>query len=173
LILMLLAVGSAAVPTIRHSILRAAGWALVVNECPASADMIIVSGEAGGAGLLEASDLVHSRVATRVAVFSYARDATEREFARRGIPFEDRTNQYVRELKALGLLNVEQIPGYITGTEDEGPVLAQWSDEQQFHSVVVVCDPDHSRRLRRVLRRTLKGHRTKVAVCAHHYSEFN
>ena len=161
------------VPAIRRSILRAAGRTLVVNECVGSADIVVVSGEADRAGMLQASYLVHSGVASRIAVFSYARNAAEREFTRRGIPYEDSTARYVRELRALGLVNVEQIPVYVTGTEDEGPVLARWCDEQRFHSVLVVSTPDHSRRLRRVLRRSIKGHRTTVAVCADRYSEFD
>ena len=173
LVLVLLVVASVGVPAIRRSILRAAGWALVVNECNGSADIVVVSGESDLAGMLEASDLVHSGVANRVSIFTYARNSAERQFARRGIPFEDRTNRYIRELRALGLVSVEQIPVYVTGTEDEGPVLARWCDEQRFHSVVVVSTPDHTRRLRRALRRSMKGHRTKVAVCGSRHSEFN
>src|SRR5579871_4791365 len=173
LVLVLLTVAIISVPAIRHSILRAAGWALVVNERNGSADIIIVSGEADGAGVLEAADLVNSGVAARVAVFTYARDAVEREFTRRGIPYPDKTARYVGALRALGLANVEQIPTYVTGTEDEGPVLARWCDEQRFHSVVVVGARDHSRRLRRVLHRSIKGHQTAVAVCSSRYSLFD
>lgn len=173
LMLVLLTVASIAVPAIRHSILRAAGRTLVVNESVGLADIIVVSGEADGAGVLEASDLVHSGVATRVAVFSYARDAVETEFISRGIPYEDKTARYVRQLRALGLANVEQIPTFVTGTEDEGPTLARWCDEQRFHSVVVVGGRDHSRRLRRVLHRSMKGHQTTVAVCSSRYSLFD
>jgi hypothetical protein len=171
--LLLLAVVSIATPAIRHSILRAAGWTLVVNERIGAADTIVVSGEADGAGVLEAADLVHSGVATRVAVFSYGRDAVVREFTRRGIPYEDKSARFVGELKALGLVDVEQIPTYVTGTEDEGPVLARWCDEHRFHSVVVVGSRDHSRRLRRVFQRSMKGHQTTVVVCSSPYSEFD
>jgi hypothetical protein len=173
LVLVLLAIASIAVPAIRLSILRAAGWTLVVNERVGAADIIVVSGDADGAGVLEASDLVHSGVATRVAVFTYAPNAVEREFTRRGIPSEDRTARSVRHLRALGLVSTEQIPTYVTGTEDEGPVLARWCDEQRFHSVVMVATSDHSRRLRRVLHRSMKGHQTRVAVCSARYSEFD
>lgn len=173
LVLLLLAVASFAVPAIRRPILRAVGRTLIVNESVGLADIIVVSGEADGAGVLEASDLVHSGVATRVAVFTYARDAVEREFTRRGIPYEDKTARYVRQLRALGLANVEQIPTYVTGTEDEGPTLARWCDEQRFHSVVVVGARDHSRRLRRVLHRSMKGHQTTVTVCSSRYSLFD
>lgn len=173
LVLVLLAAASIAVPAIRHSILRAAGWTLVVNECVGSADIIVVSGEADGAGVLGASDLVHSGVATRVAVFKYAPNAVEREYTRRGIAYENRTARFVGELRTLRIVNVEQIPTYVNGTESEGPALARWCDEQRFHSVVVVGTPDHSRRLRRVLHRSMKGHQTTVTVCSAPYSGFD
>jgi hypothetical protein len=169
----LLALASIAVPGVRHSILRAAGSALVVNERVRSADVIIISGDADGAGVLEASDLLHGGVATRVAVFVYAPDTVEHEFTRRSIPFENKSARSVRELRALGVLSAEEIPKYITGTESEGPVLAAWCDEQRFHSVLVVATTDHSRRLRRVLHRSMKGHETRVAVCSARYSPFD
>jgi hypothetical protein len=59
-----------AVPSVREPVLRTAGWALVVNEPVAPADIIVVSLDSGGAGALEAADLVQSGIATRVAVFA-------------------------------------------------------------------------------------------------------
>src|SRR5215831_16668712 len=58
------------VPSVREPVLRAAGWALVINEPVAAADIIVVSLDSGGAGALEAADLVQSGIATRVAVFT-------------------------------------------------------------------------------------------------------
>ena len=52
-------------------------------------------------------------------------------------------------------------------------VLPPWCDQHGFRSVVVVTETDHSRRLRRVLRRSLKGHRTTFAVRASRYSQFD
>ena len=49
-----------AIPSLREPVLRAAGWALVVNEPVASADIIVLSLDSGGAGALEAADLVQS-----------------------------------------------------------------------------------------------------------------
>lgn len=173
LVLVLLVVFSIAIPAARHSILQAAGRALVVDEPVTSADIIVVSGEADGAGVLEASDLVRSGVAKRVAIFSYPRTTTEQEFTRRGVPYRDKTGRYLDELNALGVVNVEQIPTFVTGTEDEGPVLARWCDAHQIHSVVLVGSREHSRRLRRVLQRSIKGHLITAAVCGSPYSEFD
>ena len=73
-----------AVPSVRHPILRAAGWALVVNESVAPADIIVISLDSGGAGALEAADLVQRGIATRVAVFSDPPSGAGNEFIRRG-----------------------------------------------------------------------------------------
>jgi len=43
-------------------------------------------------------------------------------------------------------------------------VLAEWCNRQGFRSVVVVSSVGHSRRLRRVLHRSLRGHQTRVMV---------
>ena len=59
LVLILMALASAAFAIIairpfREPVLRAAGWALVVNEPVASADIIVLSLDSGSAGALEA-----------------------------------------------------------------------------------------------------------------------
>jgi hypothetical protein len=165
---------SIAISAIRRPILRAAGWALVVNERVEPADVIVVVADADGAGVLEAADLVHSGVATRVAVFADPPDTmVGREFSRRGIPYEGAAARSVRQLRALGVDTIDQIPRYVTGTEDEGPVLADWCDQHRFRSVVVVSTSDHSRRLRRVLHRSMKGHQTRVTVRSARYLVFD
>jgi hypothetical protein len=149
------------------------GWVLVVNDPLGPTDIIVVSGEAFGCGVLEAADLVHSGVATRVAVFFALPDLAARELIRRGVPYEDEAAKAVRQLKALGVETIEIIPSSVTGTEDEGRVLPPWCDRNRFRSVLVVADADHTRRLGRVLRRAFKGHGTTVAVRATRFSEFD
>jgi len=163
-----------AIPAIRRSILRTAGCALVVDEEVEPADIIVVALGADGAGVLEATDLVHSGVAKRVAVFvEPPNDPVSSEFARRRIPYEDAAARSVRQLKALGVEAIEPIPTYVTGSEDEGPVLADWCTQRQLQSVVVVSASDHSRRLRRVFHRSMQGNQTKVIVRSARYSEFD
>jgi len=162
-----------ALPAIRHSILRAAGRVLVVSDPVGSADVIVISGEAEEVGELEASDLVHRGVANTVAVFAYPPDAVQSEFLQRGVAYENTAARSVRLLRALGVKNVVEIPGNVKGTEHEGTVLTRWCDEQRFRSVVVVGLPDHSRRLQRVLHRSLKGHRTTLIVCSARYALFD
>ena len=50
------------VPAIRGSMLRAAGWVLVVDDPVEPADIVVVAVDADGAGVLEAADLVHSGI---------------------------------------------------------------------------------------------------------------
>ena len=123
--------------------------------------------------MLEAAELFHSGVAMRVAVFADPPGTVDREFIRRGIPYEDAAARSIRQLKALGVDTIDRIPRNEAGTENEGRVLPDWCDEHGFHSVIVVSTSDHSRRLRRVLHRSMKGHQTKVAVRSARYSDFD
>jgi uncharacterized SAM-binding protein YcdF (DUF218 family) len=161
-----------AIRPIREPILRTAGWALVVNNEPVpSADIIVLSVDSGGAGALEAADLVQTGVSKRVAVFSDPPGEEDTEFIRRGLPYEDAAARQTRQLRTLGVTDVVQI-SRVDGTESEAQVLPQWCGEQRFRSIVVVATKDHSRRLRRVLERAMKGHSTHVAVQAARYSSF-
>ena len=161
------------IPAIRAPILRAAGWALVVDDAVEPADVIVVAADADGAGVLEAADLVHSGIATRVAVFAAPPDSVDREFIRRGVAYEDAAARSARQLRSLGVTAIEQIPRAVAGTEAESRALRAWCDQHQVRSVVVVSTADHSRRLRRVLRRSMKGHETRVTVRPARHSAFD
>jgi hypothetical protein len=162
-----------AIPSIRESVLRAAGWALVVNEPIAPADVIVVSLSSGGAGALEAADLMEGGIAKRVAVFTDPPSGEDHEFIRRGLPYEDASARQIRQLRWLGVTDVMQIPGTEAGTEGEGQVLPPWCDQHQFRSIVFVAARDHSRRWRRVLNRVMRGHPTRVMVQPARYSIFD
>jgi hypothetical protein len=106
IVLVVVLLGVASIFAIRRPILRAAGWALVVNDRVEPADVIVVTVEADGAGVLEAADLVHSGVATRVAVFGEPPDTmVEREFIRRGVPYENAAARSVRNLASSDFMN--------------------------------------------------------------------
>jgi hypothetical protein len=167
------AVAVVAVPSLWEPVLRAAGWALVVNEPVVPADFIVVSLDSGGAGALEAADLVQSGIATHVAVFTDPPSNEDHEFIRRGLPYEDASAKQIRQLKWLGVMNIGQISRTDVGTEGEGQVLPLWCDQNQFRSIVFVAASHHSRRLRRVLARVMKGHTTHVMVRPEHYSSFD
>jgi hypothetical protein len=158
---------------LRKQILRAAGWALVADDSIGPADIIVVASDADGAGVVEAADLVQAGVATRVAVFADPPDSVDAEFIRRGIAYEDVAARSTRQLRALGVKFIEQIPRAVAGSQDEGRVLPEWCDQHRFRSIVVVSTADHSRRLRRLLRRSMKGHQTRVTVRPARYSQFD
>jgi hypothetical protein len=162
-----------AVPSVREPVLRAAGWALVVNEPVTPADIIVVSPDSGGAGALEAADLVQSGIATRVAVFSDPPSGEDHEFIRRGLPYEDAGARQIRQLRWLGVTDVVQIPRTDVGTEGEGQALPPWCDHHQFRSIVFLAARDHSRQTRRVLDRAMKGHPARVTVQPERYSSFD
>lgn len=161
-----------AVRSLREPVLRAAGWALVVNEPVASADIIVLSLDSGGAGALEAADLVQRGISKRVAVFMDHPSREGHEFIRRGLPYEDEGARQIRQLRSLGVTDVVQI-SIVGGTEDEGQALPPWCDEHQLQSIVFVADKDHSRRVRRVLDRVMKGHSTRVTVQPARYTNFD
>ena len=174
LVVALAAATIVAVPSVREPVLRAAGWALVVNEPVAPADIIVVSLDSGGSGALEAADLVQSGIATRVAVFIDPPSGEDHEFIRRGLPYEDAAARQIRQLRWLGVSDIVQITRTdVDGTEGEGQVLPLWCDQHQLRSIVLVAARDHSRRLRRVLNRVMKGHPTRVTVRPARYSSFD
>jgi hypothetical protein len=173
LVLLLVGIACVVIYTFRRPILQAAGWALIANENVKSADVIVLTIDSDGGGVLEAADLVHSGLAARVALFVEFPDVIEQEFIRRGVPYENHATTSIRELNALGVGNVERISQYVSGTEDEGPALAAWCDQQRIRSVVVITSPDHSRRIRRVLHRAVKGNNTSVAIHCARYSTFD
>ena len=163
----------AGVPAIREPIQRAAGWALVFDQPLEPADIVVVTVAAGGAGVLEAADLVRSGIAPRVAVFADPPNAVGQEFSRRGIPYEDGAAWSVRHLRLLGVTAIESIPRAVAGTEDVGDVLPDWCDRHQFRSIIVVSTPDHSRRLHRVLHRAMRDHQTRVRIRVTRHSAFD
>jgi uncharacterized SAM-binding protein YcdF (DUF218 family) len=145
---------------------------LVTSELVAPADIIVLSLDTGPAGALEAADLVQEGISKRVAIFTDPPSEEDREFIRRGIPYDDVAARQMQRLRSLGVTDVVQI-ARVDGTEGEGQVLPQWCDEHQFGSIVVVTTKDHSRRLRRVLDRVMKGRSTHVTVQPAQYSTFD
>lgn len=157
----------------REPILRSMGRMLVRVDPVQRADAIVVAVGAGGAGILEAADLVHDGIASRVVVFADPMELPDREFQRRGVPYQDNADLSLRQLRALGVPQSELMPRPVEGTEDESTVLADWCIAQRVHSIVVVGTSDHTRRLRRVFRRSMKNTNTMVAVRGSRYSDFD
>jgi uncharacterized SAM-binding protein YcdF (DUF218 family) len=175
-LLIVMALAAAAmltVPAVLKPLLRAAGWALVVNEPVRPADVVVISSDSGGAGALQAADLVKNGIGTRVAVFTDPPSGEDFEFIRRGLPYEDEGARQIRQLGLLGVTDVVQIPRAEAGTEEEARVLPPWCDQHKLKSIVFVAARDHSRRTRRVLNRAMEGHLTRVTVQPARYSNFD
>ena len=173
MIAMVATVATAAVPSVWEPFLRGAGWVLVVSEPVGPADIIVISPDSGGAGELEAADLVLGGIAKRVAVFADPPSGEDKEFIRRGLPYEDGAARQIRQLTWLGVTDITQIPRTDAGTEGEGDVLPSWCEQHEFRTVVFVAARDHSRRSRRVIDRAMKGHSTQVIVRPARYSSFD
>lgn len=171
--IVLVAAVIAGVPPVRELILRALGWALVIEESIAPADIIVISLDAGGAGALEAADLVQKGIATKVGVFNDPPSSEDLEFIRRGLPYEDQAERQIRQLGMLGVHNIVRIPRTDVGTESEGQVLPTWCDQHDLHSIVIVSAADHSRRLSRVMNRSMRDHPTHVTIHPSRYSAFD
>lgn len=148
----------------RAPILRTMGAALVAQDPLAPAEVIVVTIDAGAAGMLEAADLVKAGFAPRVAIFAEPPDAVDAEFIRRGFKVEDRIVMWRRVLTTLGVANIDTIALPVNGTESEGLLLPRWCEDHRLQSIIVVTAPDHSRRVRRVLSRGMRGRGSTTSV---------
>ena len=168
----LAAVSVASVPDWRHALLRSIGRVLVAQDPPAKADIIVVSSDSLGAGLLEAADLVKAGFATRVGIFDRAESRLQRELVRRGAPHYDLKDFSIQVLRSQGVSDIVLLP-QVVGTMDEGRVLQQWCVANSIHSLLFISVTDHSRRTRRVLDRSVGQHGIRVMVRYSHWSQFD
>ena len=170
-VLVLASLGAVAAPPVHTPLLQRVGSVLVVDEPVTTADVIVVAIDSEREGVLEAADLYHRGVAPLVAYFEEPLSPSERELLRRGLP--DPRDDKLRDLHALGVPSAERIPEAVTGTREQGAALPRWAASRGFRSVVVVTQTDHSRRVRRVLDRTMDGHPATVTIRTSRYSEFD
>jgi|SRR5580704_12551672 hypothetical protein len=162
-----------AMTPLRGSVLRAMGRFLVSADPLQHADVIVLSVDSDGAGVLEATDLVHARVADRVALFADPPASVDREFQRRGVTYNNAAAVSARQLHELGIDAVEVIPHAVAGTDDESRDLAAWCAEHRYRTVIFVSTTDHSRRTERIFARTARGTGLKLSVRASRYSDFD
>jgi hypothetical protein len=149
---------------VRVPILGGLGWLLVAEDPVTPADAIVLTVDVGAAGVLEASDLVHAGIASRVVVFADAPTAVDVEFMRRGYKVDTKAAIWLRMLAALGVGQTDQIPLSVTGTQAETELLPDWCDRHSVKSLIVVSAPDHARRVRRTLHRSMNGRSVRVMV---------
>jgi hypothetical protein len=172
LVVVLACAGVLLIPAVRTPVLQRLGTALVAEDPLATADVILIGSDVFEAGALEAADLVQDGIATRVIVLAGPLDSIDHEIARRGVRYDDRPAQVVRLMRDLGVKHAELLRFSLEGTEAAGRLLPEWCARQNVRSAILVTGADHSRRFRRVLRRTMHGSRVQIVVRASRYSTF-
>jgi uncharacterized SAM-binding protein YcdF (DUF218 family) len=172
LLLVVVAGGAFAIPASRALLLSTVGRALVAEDPLVNADVIVVGPDVGDAGVLEAADLVHRGIASRVSVLALPPTAVTREFGRRGILYADASTTQVALLRRLGVEQADLLSLSVNGTEETGARLAEWCAAQRIQSLVLITGPDHSRRFRRVMRRNMATTGTRVVLRVSRYSPF-
>jgi len=172
-ILFLLLAAVALVPSLRTPILQSTGWLLVASDPIERADAVVLAVDVDVSGVLEAADLVHAGIAGGVGIFAEVVEPADLELIRRGLRDEDKAAHSARQLRLLGVTMVEQIPTRVTGTEDEPQILLEWCNRHLYRSVVMVTTADHSRRVRRVFHRALRGQDLRVFIRPARLSSFD
>jgi hypothetical protein len=168
--LVIVAVTAAATLIFRDTILRRVGDALIVDEPIQPADAIVVPEWTQAVGALEAADLVALHVSTKVAVFvDDTEDPVLNELRRRGVSLGP-SSWTVRLLTDLNVDDVERVPAG-PGSHATAETLRKWCEHHDFRTVIVISLPDHSRRLRRLLDRSMKGQKTRTILRTSRYSQ--
>jgi hypothetical protein len=160
--------------TTRESVLRGVGHMLVAEDRVQAANLIVIAPDVGDAGVLEAAALVERRLGDRVLVIADPLTAMAQAFAARGVPYEDVGARMVSLLHQLGITQVHLLRLPTGGSEETGRALPAWCQEYNVRSLIVVTSTDHSRRLRRVLRRHIRARAVPLHVMVHRatYSAF-
>ena len=143
--------------------------ALIVEDALVPADAIILTVDAIPNAGVDALRLLQAGIASHVAVFGETLDPADDQ-KREGGWIPDRgIEQRLRELAEIGLTDVTVIHPFVSGTREEAKALAVWCRSHNIHRVIVFTVPDHSRRVRRVLRRVLRD-QTEIRVRPAHGS---
>jgi hypothetical protein len=156
-----------------ETLLRRLGRALLVDEPLQAADVAVVPEWTDTAGALEAADLVQQGWVKRVVVLLDTPDVAEMELIRRGVRSPTQPPRLLTLLRDLQVSKVEAITGTGNGTDAESRALPAWFDRYRWRTAIVISLPDHSRRLHRLLRRSIRGHSTRVIVRTSRYSSFD
>jgi len=153
-------------------VLRGLGHVLITDEPIAQSDAIILPNWTGTPGALEAADLVHQGISKHVLVLMDRPPNAYRELVRRGI-IPDGDNWLVNLLRALGVDDVRVVQNSGNGTSEEAFLLPDWLALNHIRSAVVISTPDHSKRMRRLLRRSFDSSSVQMVVKTTRYSDFD
>ncbi len=165
---------AAAVTVYGELLLRTIGSGLVVSDTVRPSDVVVITLDSGAAGVLEAADLVAAGIATRVVVFAEPLRRGAMELQRRGLTVADASMRQTEQLAQLGVHDVVRIASAdASGTHAEAKLLTDWCREHRLRSVVLVTTADHSRRMRRVMSRSLGVMGVTVAIRPASFSDFD
>ncbi len=159
------------VPPWRDGLLIKVGQALIHHDELQQAEAIVIAVDGTAPEVLEAVDLVRAGYAPRVWVLAGPPDELGLEFARRGLPYADKSTVAVSTLNALGVMNAEIAPYRVDGTNSEIDLLPGWLAEKQYKKIIFVVVADHSGRVRRMLDRALTAKKTSLTILVR-YSKF-
>lgn len=153
------------------AILKALGTFLSNADGTRRSEVAVITPESGKAGELEAADLFHEKIVTRVLVLSTAPGPADLEMARRGVRMID---QSLERLKLLGVPgpSVSVLAAGEGGTTESVGALAAWIQQHPANGVLVITSPTHARRVRRALRRDWRGGSPLPAVCVARFHAF-
>jgi hypothetical protein len=159
----------AAIPSSRRAVLRAAGGWLIVRDPLERADVGVVP-EFGEGGELEAADLYHEHMFSRIVLLEPSQTAVEREYARRGVYRDDVVATTLRQLGVPedAIVHVDAGEG---GTTESTQALADWIRVHPSRAIVVVI-PSHARRFRRTLMRVWPPNTPVPLVTLPRYNDF-
>lgn len=160
-----------AIPSWREELLLKIGQGLVHQDELRHADAIIIAVDGTAPEVLAAADLIRAGYAPKVWVLTGPPDELGLEFARRGLPYADKSTVALSTLKALGVKNAELVLPRVDGTNSEIDLLPRWLKENHYKHVIFVVVADHSHRVRRMLDRTLLKEKPAPTIAVH-YSEF-
>jgi hypothetical protein len=172
LVLFLVVAVSMLVPAVRSTLLMTLGRALVADDPLVAADVIVIAPDAQEAGLLEAADLVQRGISNRVAIVIRPLTPISEHFMRRGVAYADEGERYLGLLQAMHIDQTEIVRMRRGGTEAFGEFLPAWSRRRGYSSVLVVTQTDHSRRVKRVLRRNSPEEGPRFIIRRSRYSAF-
>lgn len=162
-----------AVAAFREPLLRTLGRALVVNEELAPSDVVVIPEWTQAAGALEAADIFRQGLATGAVVLLDTPDLAETELIRRGLKSTSHASWLLDVLKQLKVEPVETIDDSGNGTQAETVALPQLCERHGWRRIIVVSLSDHSRRLQRLLRRSMRDRGFRVIVRTSAYSSFD
>lgn len=154
----------------REPILVATARALTVDDAVRPADYLVVLGGGAETRPFEAANLHRLGYAPRVLIFQHGTD----RFIDRGI-VPPHHELFRAILVAMGVPpdSIQVVPGPVASSRDEAFSLRRFLTAHPARRVILVTNPEHSRRARWIFRKALAGISTDVRVAVARREEFD